>query len=365
MPAAKQPKVVHLVDSLRVGGLERAAVLLANQRSHVSEATVAATRESGPLQHRLSPTVELYLAHRKSRWDLSAALKFCDWLQSRQINIVHAHGSSILFALQAAILLRRRVAVVWHIHYWIYQYPIYKIIVRLASPFVAQFICVSEPIKSFLAAHLPGRLTSIHLLANPIEVDSTAEASIPDPMILRLINVANLRPEKNQLGLVRAVIAARQKGYDVRLTLVGQPIVESYARQIRTTIQNASSTALQLLEDVTDPQQLLREHDLGILFSLNEGLPLALLEYGVAGLPVIVSDTGDCAAVVRTSRGGTVVPVDDEKALTEALCNAFRNRPALAANGRALRDYVVANHDVRLIDRALLDIYERALIQSQ
>ena len=48
--------------------------------------------------------------------------------------------------------------------------------------------------------------------------------------------------------------------------------------------------------------------DCGVLSSVSEGLPVSLLEYGMAGLPVIVTDVGQCAEVVGNGRFGRVVP---------------------------------------------------------
>src|SRR5690606_16026478 len=44
---------------------------------------------------------------------------------------------------------------------------------------------------------------------------------------------------------------------------------------------------------------LLQQADLGVLSSRSEGLPLALLEYGVAGLPVVCTNVGKCAEVIN------------------------------------------------------------------
>jgi glycosyltransferase involved in cell wall biosynthesis len=67
--------------------------------------------------------------------------------------------------------------------------------------------------------------------------------------------------------------------------------------------------------------------DIGVLSSVSEGLPLALLEYGIAGLSVVVTDVGDCSSVVDAGRAGKLVspqsPEDLARAIIELLSNSL------------------------------------------
>src|SRR5207302_9391465 len=56
-----------------------------------------------------------------------------------------------------------------------------------------------------------------------------------------------------------------------------------------------------------DVASILATAHVGVLTSRSEGLPVALLEFMAARLPVVVTDAGDCGAVVRASGGGAVV----------------------------------------------------------
>ena len=52
---------------------------------------------------------------------------------------------------------------------------------------------------------------------------------------------------------------------------------------------------IQIAGSVVDTSSLLASADIGVLSSIFEGLPLSLLEYGLAGLPVVVTDVGQSA----------------------------------------------------------------------
>jgi glycosyltransferase involved in cell wall biosynthesis len=63
----------------------------------------------------------------------------------------------------------------------------------------------------------------------------------------------------------------------------------------------------------------LQQAEIGVLSSLSEGLPVALLEYGLAGLPVVVTDAGQCKEVVDNGNAGICVGVGNTVQLADAL----------------------------------------------
>jgi glycosyltransferase involved in cell wall biosynthesis len=75
-------------------------------------------------------------------------------------------------------------------------------------------------------------------------------------------------------------------------------------------------TFLGFRKDVPD---LLAGMDFFVLPSRMEGLPLAVLEAMARGLPVVVTPVGGVPEAVTDSEQGLVVPVDDPRALAEAM----------------------------------------------
>jgi glycosyltransferase involved in cell wall biosynthesis len=59
--------------------------------------------------------------------------------------------------------------------------------------------------------------------------------------------------------------------------------------------------------------------DIFVLASRSEGLSIALLEAGCAGLPLIASATGGIPEIVRDGETGILVPSEDELSLAEAI----------------------------------------------
>lgn len=131
-----------------------------------------------------------------------------------------------------------------------------------------------------------------------------------------MVCVANFRPQKDHLGLIEAMsrLPAGQ------LLLVGagddsstRPAVE---RAIRARGLEARAHILGRRPDVPS---VLAAADIGVLASRSEGLPLALLEYGQAGLATVATDVGQCREVLADGDAGLLVPPGDPHALAEAL----------------------------------------------
>ena len=57
----------------------------------------------------------------------------------------------------------------------------------------------------------------------------------------------------------------------------------------------------------SDTFNILKLSTIGVLASKSEGLPLALLEYGLANLPVVATNVGDCHRVISNINEGLLV----------------------------------------------------------
>jgi glycosyltransferase involved in cell wall biosynthesis len=93
-----------------------------------------------------------------------------------------------------------------------------------------------------------------------------------------------------------------------------------------------------------DLPTLLRDHDVLVLPSLFEGMPLVALEAAAAGLAVVTTDIGGTTDIfgLDEESGGVVLPAGDADALTDALTD-------LASDlGRVARLQAAARERVRL-----------------
>jgi glycosyltransferase involved in cell wall biosynthesis len=72
--------------------------------------------------------------------------------------------------------------------------------------------------------------------------------------------------------------------------------------------------------------------------------PLKIYEYMASGLPVVASDVGDLARVVRHGETGLICPPDDPAALAAALGRLADDPASARRMGRAGRAQVFERH---------------------
>jgi glycosyltransferase involved in cell wall biosynthesis len=94
-----------------------------------------------------------------------------------------------------------------------------------------------------------------------------------------------------------------------------------------------------------------------VLPSLNENLPMALLEAMAMGLPVVVTAVGAMPEVVRNGVEGLIVPADAAEALAEAL-DALARQPQLRAEmGDAAAQRCHSLYGIERMVESLISIY--------
>ncbi len=136
---------------------------------------------------------------------------------------------------------------------------------------------------------------------------------------LTLIIVANLIPYKGHADLVAALgEIANRLPRRWQLLCVGRD--EGLGEALRYQADGLGLTDnIHFLGQRSDVPQLLKEADIGILCSHQEGFSNAVIEGLAAGLPMVVTDVGGNAEAVTHGETGLVVPPHDPTTLGEAI----------------------------------------------
>jgi glycosyltransferase involved in cell wall biosynthesis len=110
----------------------------------------------------------------------------------------------------------------------------------------------------------------------------------------------------------------------------------------------ANVTFLGMCDDIT---LVLRASDLVVLTSDNEGMPVALIEAAMHGLPAVTTDAGSVRQVVVDGQTGLVVPIGDTAALHTAVAALLDDPARRAELGAAARVHAQAHFgEARLVD---------------
>lgn len=357
--------VMHLVDSLAVGGTERVAVNLANAlpRDRYS-AYLCTTRLEGPLGASLASDVGRLRLDRRRVLEVGALARLAAFNRRRGIRILHAH-STTLFQASAVSMLPPFPAVVWHDHFgfhgvgadrsaWLY---------RLGAARAQAVVAVTPALAEWSRTRLGLPAERVHYVPNFVAEPAPAMvAELPGKRGSRVVCVANFRPQKDHLTLLDAMAIVARKNAQAHLLLVAARADADCADAVAAHINRLGlDDRVTQLGERHDVPAVLAACDVGVLSSAAEGLPLALLEYGMAGLATVATRVGQCAEVLDEGRAGRLVAARSPEMLAEAMLDLLENRAHRAALGSALRRRVREAYSVASVVGRICEIYDRVL----
>ena len=114
-----------------------------------------------------------------------------------------------------------------------------------------------------------------------------------------------------------------------------------------------------------DVLNLLKRCHIGVVSSKWEGLPVSLLEYGFAGLPVVSTSVGEIPQVLSYGAYGTLVPPEDSMALADGLRLLMSSHFLREESGRSFCRHIEENYSKESVIRQLLVIYKRILARDE
>ena len=330
----------QLIDSLAMGGAERMSVNLATVMHEAGwESHLIVSRNGGGLEVDISPDVHVHYLEKKSFYDVKAFWKLIQLVRKNKPTIVHAHSTSIYWVVALKILGGNFLSV-WHDHFGLSdqleQYPRKDMVVL--SKWIDRIVTVNQKLEEYWKNLISFKASSIATIGNFPFLTLVPVEKLP---VFTFLNLANFRPQKDQLNLLRAIAILAQKGLEFNVLLVGEYVDLSWKAQLESEIlSNKIQHWVQLVGPSQEISTLLGQVHAGILSSESEGLPVALLEYGLAGLPVVCTDVGDCSKVISNSDLGWIVPAKNAKLLADAMEQLMGDQLIAIQKGKELQEKV-------------------------
>ncbi len=93
-------------------------------------------------------------------------------------------------------------------------------------------------------------------------------------------------------------------------------------------------------------------------------MPVALLEYADAGLPIVCTAVGQCADLLDGGRAGRLVAPGDAEGIARALLDCLEQSEEREQLGRAARERVGAKFGVNLSIAAVLRSYASVITHA-
>ncbi len=341
-------RIMQLIDSLRPGGAERMALnyfLALKEVGH--ESFIVVSREEGLLADQIKLNPNYHFLKKSNAFDFGAFYKLKKIISINEIEVIQAHSSSWFWAVLCKIS-GSKIKVVWHDHYGNSEYLDSRNsqLLKKFSNYFDGIISVNEKLMTWAKESLGFRKPLIYL-PNFVNQSALEKRELLGNSKFKIACVANLRPQKDHLTLITAFNLIQDK-YDVSLHLFGRNFEDDYFSQIKNLIIN--NPAIFYYGEVNSAQDFLSYADVGVLSSKSEGLPLALLEYGMAGIPVISTRVGECSRIIENNGG--LVQVNNPEELAKAIEFYLKNPD-------------IAKQDSVNFQRSIEKLYSKRCVLSQ
>ncbi len=372
-------RVVHVVESLEIGGAERLVVDLAglqSKRGHT--ASIACLFREGPLAARARAVgIDVKNCEKSSGMDLGAVLRLRNWLRMKKPEVLHTHNPAAhYYAVAAEVGLRiGRVINTRHGMGLEGAGGRRELLFRAAMRRTDCAVAVCEAArKSFVDR---GSIAKDKAVTIPNGIDLTrfapenelakrtllASLSVPgSPLVFG--SVGRLNAVKEQVTMLRAFhkfvqqvpVVGGAPGPAAILVIAGDGELRDALEQERGLLGLDENVFL--LGQRDDIPQLLAGFDAFVLSSRSEGYSLALVEAAATGLPIVATDVGGNAEIVQDEATGLLVPPGSPDAMAAAMRRLFDNADERLRMGAAGRLWAQENGSIEAMYERYMTLYQ-------
>lgn len=357
-------RIVQLIDSLEAGGAERMSVNYANAlNSKIVFSGIIVSRVEGDLQESLMSEVKYLFLNRKKIIDFKAINRAIVFLKANKIDIIQAHSTSIYFAFLLKLFFPK-IQIIWHDHYGKSEFLKVRssIILKIISVFFKGIIAVNHKLKDWAVKKL--NCNNVIYFPNFMEnnfFDTERLTQLEGYEEKKIICLANLRPQKNHFLLLECAVAIKKIYPDWSFHLVGKNFNDDYSKKIEEKIKEYNlQLQVYMYGSCKDTKAILQQCQIGVLTSISEGLPLAILEYGLHKLAVVSTSVGEIPSVIQNKAEGILVAHDDKKEFIASVLKLIEDKQYRLTLGANFQNKVIENYsEEKIINTYLKWIYER------
>jgi glycosyltransferase involved in cell wall biosynthesis len=223
---------------------------------------------------------------------------------------------------------------------------------------------VSETIQSKLAAMAEFADVPVRYLPYGVPMPDGASArQFHGP--LRILYMGRLGREQKRVHLFPDILAGLESaGIPFHWTIAGEGVEAAWLQgalsRTSQTRGKAASFSVRGAVSYADVPGLLAEHDVFLLASDYEGMPLALLEAMGSGLVPVVSDLPSGIRQVVDEQTGCLVSPDDIPGYARAIIRLHERRDEMARLSASAREKVRREYSIRAMTDRWLDTVQES-----
>ncbi len=364
-------KILHIVETLHVGGLERVVLdLVKEQVARGDQCGVICLFEKGILASEIEAQgIPVYICSKKDGLDVAATKKLAEIVRSFRADIVHSHNVICNYYAALALAANIRVPLINTRHgigdipkkqNWLYGLSLLRtsyivgVCDATSSMLRSQFSVFSRKVRTvrngIVLDHYQRRNRAAHLQLCKL-------LDLPEDSLVIAI-VARLNAIKNHSMLFQAFREVLREIPMARLLVIGDGELRSALGSL--VQQMGLEEEIIFLGDRRDVALLLPGLDVFALSSIKEGYSISLLEACASALPIVATNVGGNSEIVHHMKNGLLVQSEDTDSFADSLIAVLRSDRKRQEYGNQSRVWVEEEGTVLGMCLRYNEIYAKA-----
>lgn len=317
-------RILFFNGTLGAGGAERVMTLLANHFLENGEKVEIVLYYNKPIFYNLNKDIKITSILEKNAG--RGFLYNLIWLRkyiARNADIVISFNASMnIYVLLAMIGLKNKIIVADRndprkIPKKNYMRIFRNLLYHFADGIVVQNKGNIEYFDNFIKK----KSTIIY---NPVELGDYKGKAFITPKKKRIVTIGRTILQKNQKMLIEAFSRVKKIHQDYTLTIYGEGELHKELKQYAISLGVGDS--VELPGAVKNVHDLILDAEIFVLSSNYEGMPNALIEAMVLGLPVISTNVSGATDLIINEENGLLVEVGNLIALEKALLKFIESK---------------------------------------
>jgi glycosyltransferase involved in cell wall biosynthesis len=363
-------KILQLISSGGYYGAENVVVSLAESLERNNCRSVIGVFHNDPQDNeelicqaeKRGLTVQRFVC--RGRWDWQTVRAIREKVKNLNIDLLHTHGyKADIYGLLAARGLR--LPLISTCHLWTHDTAAVRFYEFLDSLLLRRFdavVAVSDTIAESLR-NSGIRQSKIRVIDNGIDLSSFSRTcerlaeKNDNGQKLVVGTVGRLVPQKGLEYFLRAAREVLLDFSDVTFVVIGSGPDREKLEQITRDLaieQNVLFTG-----HCTDMPGAYASMDVFVLASIDEGMPMAILEALASKKPVVATSVGAVPRLIIQGKTGFLVAPRDVQALKLAILRLLKDASLRSQLGNAGESLVKRSHSRDTMARNYLQLYEQ------
>lgn len=374
--------IIQLIHGIHFGGAEKIVYQICTHINKEHFHPVCIILADGHLRKKLRHSnIETHIIPMRSRFDFSVISKIVKILKQYQPTIIHSHTSrtNLIGRISSRLAKIKNISTI--------HSPIEKdtnvslkfkrinaFIEKLSRFMLDKYVTVSKNayVQLIQSGFDKNRITyipnGVEMNIDPLSEEEKnnliIDLDIKGKVVVAM--VAQLRPRKGCEYFIKAMPGIIEKNKDVKFLIVGDAeFVEGkdYLSELKSMAEELGIENYVVFTGFReDVLKIMQTIDILVLPSLfGEGLPLTLLEAMAHNIPIVATNTEGNNELVIEGENGFLVPPENEKAITDKVCQLTNNKELRIRMGKNGRQRVETTFNIQQMINKYEEVYEELI----